>query len=456
MTSVRALAAVSLALLLSAIPAPAPSAAAGPAHINHLFIITLENEDADDSFGPSSPAPYLAKSLVNAGAFMPNYYGIGHASLDNYIAMISGQPPNPITQADCPTFSEMTPGTIGSDGIALGQGCVYPRSVQTVANQLEASGHTWRGYMEDMANGAPAEPTSCRHPTIGSSDPTLGARAGDQYATRHDPFVYFHSIIDSSSCQANVVDLSQLPEDLATASKTPEYAFITPDLCADGHDATCADGSSPGGFAGIEAFLRQWIPAIQSSAAYQDQGAILVSFDESASGAESCCGEVNGPNTPNNGGGTAGSGGGKIGAVMLSPCIKPETVSETAYNHYSTLRWVEDNFGLAHLANAAGGGLTPLGSDVLNRPDCEQATKLRARPRKAVSGHKTLFKFNLVTNLPTCEKGAVITFAGRRVMTNRYGRAQLKVKLNGRGRKVATVKSPICDSAKTGIGVIQR
>ena len=54
----------------------------------------LENEDAAESFGADPPAPYLGKTLKEAGAFMPNYYGIGHASLDNYIAMISGQPPN--------------------------------------------------------------------------------------------------------------------------------------------------------------------------------------------------------------------------------------------------------------------------------------------------------------------------------------------------------------------------
>ena len=62
--------------------------------IKHLFIIVLENENADESFGANPPSPYLGKTLREAGVFVPNYFGIGHASLDNYIAMISGQPPN--------------------------------------------------------------------------------------------------------------------------------------------------------------------------------------------------------------------------------------------------------------------------------------------------------------------------------------------------------------------------
>ena len=454
--SARSLAAALLALV-ACLALSASALAAAPPHINHLFVIVLENENAEESFGANPPAPYLGADLPKAGAFMPNYYGIGHASLDNYIAMISGQPPNLVTQADCTIFSEMAPGIVGADGIALGQGYVFPKPVQTVANQLEGAGHSWRGYMEDMANGAAAgEATTCRHPAIGTADKTLAARPNDQYATRHDPFVYFHSIIDTPACQSNVVDLSKLPGDLSSLAKTPEYSFITPDLCADGHDATCADGVSPGGFAGVDAFLRQWVPAIQASPAYQDQGAILVTFDESESGADSCCGEVNGPNTPNNGGGNSvGSGGGRIGAVMLSPCIKPGTVTNIAYNHYSMLRWVEDNFGVPHLANAATAGLTPFGADVLSRADCQKKTKLRARPRKAVSGHKTAFKFSFTTELDACVKGAVVSFAGHRTRTNAHGKAQIKATLHGKGHKVATVKSPICDSAKASVRIVQ-
>ena len=64
--------------------------------------------------------------------------------------------------------------------------------------------------------------------------------------------------------------------------------------------------------------------------------------------ASSCCGEMPRLGSPSPG--VTGPGGGDIGAVLLSPCIAPGTVSETAYNHYSMLGSVENLFGLAHLA----------------------------------------------------------------------------------------------------------
>ena len=119
-------------------------------HVNHVFIIVLENENADSTFGPHTAAPYLAHTLRGQGAFLPNYYAIGHESLDNYIAMVSGQAPNTQTQADCMVYTNFKPGTPTSDGQYRGTGCVYPAPVATIANQLEAAGHTWKGYMDDM------------------------------------------------------------------------------------------------------------------------------------------------------------------------------------------------------------------------------------------------------------------------------------------------------------------
>ena len=78
-----------------------------------MFVIVLENESASTTFGPSSPAPYLSQTLRAQGAYLPNYYGVGHQSNDNYIAMISGQAPGADSQADCQQFSDFVPGTIG-------------------------------------------------------------------------------------------------------------------------------------------------------------------------------------------------------------------------------------------------------------------------------------------------------------------------------------------------------
>ena len=72
------------------------------APIRHVFVLMLENQNAAVTFSGRPPSPYLAQTLPARGALLPNYYGIGHASLDNYIALISGQAPNEKTQLDCP------------------------------------------------------------------------------------------------------------------------------------------------------------------------------------------------------------------------------------------------------------------------------------------------------------------------------------------------------------------
>jgi hypothetical protein len=364
---IRAVAAAFLALSPAAAPSPSPLPP-----VKHVFVIVLENKNYDETWSAGSAAPYLAKVLRGQGKLLTNYYGIGHLSLDNYIAMVSGQPPNPQTQADCQRFTDFV-GTVGSDGIAVGQGCVYPPSVPTVADQLEAKGLTWKGYMQDMGdNPARDQGSTCAHPPVGptSNDATQTAAADDQYATRHNPFVYFHSIIDRPSCAANDVPLSHLPGDLSSSGSTASFSFITPDLCNDGHDASCASGE-PGGLTQAGHFLEQWVPRILASPGYLDGGMLVITFDEAEAGgsapdASACCGEVSGPNSPMPG--IFGPGGGRVGALVISPFVTPGTTSDTPYNHYSLLRTVEDVFGLSHLGYAGANGLASFGGDVFDAP----------------------------------------------------------------------------------------
>jgi hypothetical protein len=335
--------------------------------IKHVWIVVLENKSYEPTFGASPGSAYLAVTLPAEGQLLTQYYGTGHSSLDNYITMISGQPPDTQTQADCPTFTEFAPtAPPDANGVEHGNGCVYPARAITIADQLEAGGLTWKGYMEDMGKASASAPlTTCDHPAIGASDPTLSARADDQYAVKHNPFVYFHSIIDrQATCDANVVDLSQLDTDLASAATTPNYSFITPDLCSDGHDSNCADGTSPGGYEGINKWLSTWIPKIKGSPAYADGGLIVVTFDEASGDASDCCGEPPSPNTPSNG--YSGNGGGRTGTVLLAPSIMAGTRNDTPYNHYSLLRSTEDFFGLSHLGYASQDGLKPFGDEVFD------------------------------------------------------------------------------------------
>jgi hypothetical protein len=345
---------------------------AAPAHaltppIKHVWVVVLENESADTTFGPDTQAPFLAKTMTASGAFVPQYYGTAHESLGNYIALISGQGPNPETQADCQFYHDVQPGAPGADGQAMGAGCVYPSSVKTLADQLNAKGLIWKGYMQDMGNDPTREDATCGHPKLNTMDGTQKATAKDNYATRHNPFVYFHSIIDSPLCKQRVVPLTALPHDLATAADTPAFSFITPNLCEDGHDAQCADGR-PGGLVAADGFLRTWIPRITGSPAFTDGGLLIVTFDESEQDdASGCCGEGPGLNSPLPG--IFGTGGGRVGAVMLSPYIKPGTVSQLPYNHYSLLRSVSTLFSVVPVGLSAVSGLNVLGNDVFTQPN---------------------------------------------------------------------------------------
>jgi phosphatidylinositol-3-phosphatase len=331
----------------------------GPRSIGHVFVINLENEDYATSFGKASPAHYLNGTLLPKGKLLTQYHGIGHASLDNYIAEISGQAPNPETQADCVKYIEFTsssPGNAtGKYQQALGKGCVYPKSVKTVADQLTAAGKTWRGYMDDMG-------TPCRHPAIGANDTTIVPKPGDMYATRHNPFVYFHSILDTAACKTNVVDYTALATDLQSADTTPNLAFITPNVCHDGHDAPCVDGK-PGGLVSADLWLTTEVPKILASPAYKADGMLIITFDEAEiTDGSACCHTPPDPNsaTP----GLSGPGGGRIGTLVISSRVQAGTTDATPYNHYALLCSIEDVFGLAHLGFAGAPGLACFGDDV--------------------------------------------------------------------------------------------
>jgi hypothetical protein len=383
-----------------------------PVPIRHVFMIVLENKNFADTFGTSTQDPYLQKTLVPQGALLTQYYGTGHASLDNYLSIISGQAPTPDTANDCVTstsgelgnFNEVEKTGMTPDGQVIAQhGCVYPREVQTLVDQLDRAGFDWKAYMEDMGNDPARESSTCGHPLIGLSTdrtndaegPSASVPQGDAYATRHNPFMYFHSIIDSPTCHTHVVNLSHLKADLARTGTTANFVFITPNLCHDGHDGagtgapgtTCANGE-PGGLTSTDAFLKNWVPRILASPAYRKDGLLIITFDEGnytesvtthsqtgkvtdtiAFPGQHCCDQRPGPNLEGVRPGTVtvsdsptkvvllvneGYGGDRIGALLLSPFVKPGSVSDTPYNHYSLLRSLEDLFGIApHLGYAA-------------------------------------------------------------------------------------------------------
>jgi phosphatidylinositol-3-phosphatase len=384
--------------------APRPSATAALPPIKHVFLIVLSDQGAAAAFGPSSPAPYLAKTLSGEGELLENYYAVGQGELANAIALISGQGPTPQTAGDCPQYTDIAPGAVGPEGQVLGSGCVYPSQTLTLANQLTAAGKTWKAYVEGLEAGEPGQPASCRHPALGDADPDNTASPGDPYVTWRNPFVYFHSLIDGGECATDDVGLGQLSPDLKTASSTPSLSYIVPDGCDDGSATPCAAGA-PGGLPAAEGFLRKVVPEIEASAAYREGGLIAITSDQAPQtgpGADSsgCCMTSAYPNlpatsppatpspasatpanpiapstglTPPSASGTNGAptatptGGGRVGLLLISKYVKPGTLNVTGeYNHFALLRSIENLFGLKPLGYAAAPGLLAFDSSVFN------------------------------------------------------------------------------------------
>jgi phosphatidylinositol-3-phosphatase len=351
----------------------------------HVFLIVLENEDFDTAFGSAASASSYLKQLTKDGALLSNYYGIGHNSLTNYIAMISGQAPSHSTQTDCPVFVDLSDASEGaeikghlelkkhfheffgeSEGPDYGQwagiGCVYPDTVQTIADQLDGR---WRAYMESMH-------ANCDHPGFNKLDKTRNIPSyTGLYAVRHNPFVYFHSLLKKEgSCGKNDRPLGDtagttpgLVRDLKTEEPQP-FVFIAPNLCNDGHN-DCDGLGTPGKIERINSFLRKWLPIIRQSRAYRDDGMIVITFDEAElstkldktawgkneEASKACCHEKRGPGADDPG--IFGPGGGKVGAIILSPLVEPGTEIEGELNHYALLKSIEDMLKLPPLGFAS-------------------------------------------------------------------------------------------------------
>ena len=302
----------------------------GPKHkVGHVWVIALSTPSFDAAWGSSSAATYLNKTLKPKGAFLGGYETLGSAELPDYLAMVSGQAPNSDTEGGCSTYAEFPSGTSPSkSGLVPGNGCVYPNTIITIADQVTAAGQSWRGYADDLV-----PPSTCVHPNSNALDNTQLSGAGPNYDTRHNPFIYFHSLLDLGGCATNNVSISQLPKDLKSLKTSPAYSFLAPGLCDDG-SATACPGGAPAGIAGEDAYLKQWVPVIEKSAAYKKDGAIMIVFALS--------------------GGTPGGSSAPTGALILSRWAARGKTISTVFNPYSVLASSEDLLGYTPLlANAA-------------------------------------------------------------------------------------------------------
>jgi phosphatidylinositol-3-phosphatase len=339
--------------------------------IKHVFLIMLGEVPYAESFGPESKSRYLSHTLEAKGELLERYYAVAHQQLPDGIALISGQGPTEQTASDCPTYTEIAPAGNAADEQVTGSGCVYPSAVKTIASQLRSKHLTWKAYIQAIGDGGSESSSACYHPRLGAADPTaaLGlptataSAGGIGSATFSDPFVYFRSVTDSSACAEDVVGMQGLAGDLHSASRTPSFSYIAPDLCDDGTSRPCAPGKQDG-MAAAEGFLEQVAPEILASKAYKQSGLLIITVAQAPSSGEyadssSCCDQPQYPNIHASSA-TAGKGGGEVGALLLSPFIKGAQISQQTYNDFSMLRTIEDVFGLQPLGYAALSGVQAL------------------------------------------------------------------------------------------------
>jgi phosphatidylinositol-3-phosphatase len=259
----------------------------GSSSIHTVFVVLMENRDWSAIAGNPS-APYINATLLPEASYATRYFGVRHPSEPNYLWLEGG--------TDYGITDDADP---ASHHLANGDHLV---------SLLAQAGIPWKTYQEGI------DGTQCP------------LQSHDLYAAKHNPFVFFDDVTDgldphSANCIAHMRPLSELAADLQSGS-VARYVFITPNLCNDMHGgAGCPSDLIRAG----DAWLMDWIPRLQASAAYAN-GAIVVTWDE-------------------NEGGDA-----PIGLIVLSPLAKGHGYSNAVpYTHSSLLRSLQEIFAVGPL-----------------------------------------------------------------------------------------------------------
>jgi acid phosphatase len=245
----------------------------------HVFIVTEENTDYASVIGSSS-MPYL-NGLAQQYGLATQYYANTHPSIGNYFELATGQI---ITNND--SYSTIV-------------------TVDNVVRRLLAAGKTWKSYAEDL-------------PSVGYT----GGDVGD-YARKHNIFALLSDAVNDTAQRKNLVPFTQFASDLANGA-LPHYSNIVPNLCNDAHDCALATADN---------WLRNNIAPLLASATFQQDGLLIITFDE-----------ADNDNT---------YGGGRIAWIVVSPKAKRGYQSTTLYQHQSTLRLTLEALGISLFPGAA-------------------------------------------------------------------------------------------------------
>jgi hypothetical protein len=360
-------------------PPPEPPAEETLPDVKHVFVVVLGENGFEETFGKTSPAPYLAQTLPEQGELLTNYFAVTAGGLANQIALLSGQGPTPETAAGCPTYTDVVPATLSPAGQVEGNGCVYPTATPSLPAQLSKVKLKWKAYVEGAENPAVIGPTVA----CGQSP--------------RDPLAYLHAVVDDPKCAQTNVALSQLAPDLQKATTTPTLSYIVPNACHDGGLEPCEEGKLAGPLA-AEEFLKALVPVLTASPAYKEGGLIAITSSQAPqTGAtpdtSGCCVSPAYPNVPAPPAGEAvtgpvkpSGGGGRVGLLLLSPFVKAGTVNETTYaNHYSLLLSIEELFELERIGYAAEPALVGFDSSVYNAAEEEKSTLAKRAQSKRIS-----------------------------------------------------------------------
>jgi acid phosphatase len=243
--------------------------------LSHVFVIVLENHDLSGVVG-SPQAPYL-NQLIGRFGLATAYTSIRHPSQPNYLALFSGDTQG--VKDDAP----------------------HDLTAPTIADQLDAAGHSWRVVAENW-------PGNCATAETASDGPD----GPGEYARKHNPAISFTSISRNPSRCANIVDFSRF--DPAAA----DFQLIVPNTCHDMHSCSEATGDT---------FLASFVPRILNSEAWQLGGALFITWDE-------------GPGTDT------------VPLIVATPKLAAGYRSSTPHTHYSLLRTIEDAWQLGCLEEA--------------------------------------------------------------------------------------------------------
>lgn len=299
---------------------PAPTVPAGPP-ISHVWVLSLSGHGHADAFGPAASDPWFREVLSREGVLLNNVHAVSPGSLGSGLALLAGAPRRPATDADCPD---------------LAQGCTVAAADGSLLEQLDATGRTWKAYVE---------------PTPGSPPPSCTPAPGPVAA--RNPVAFLEGVTRDRSCATRVVGLETLTADLTDAATTPTFSLIVPNACHDGRDTPCAPGA-PAGLAAAAAPTRATLDAIRGSAAYAEGGLVIVLFDHGVPGDTSARK------------GTTGPAGGAVGAVLLSPFVTPGRQVAAAYDQFSMLKTIEERLALPLLGGAAERGVKAFGPRVFD------------------------------------------------------------------------------------------